>query len=105
VPQFGRRLAYFPPFTLEKGLEIARDSPLQHVIDRPGEHMCQDREGFALPVFFLSAVEILLTRWMVAEEQDRRFGAGPREVRIPDLRAEVPSCLPADAFAHVTKRQ
>jgi hypothetical protein len=43
VTQFGSRLAYFPPFTLEKGLEIERDSPLQHVIDRPAELMRQDR--------------------------------------------------------------
>ena len=41
---------------------------------------------------------------MVAEEQDRRFGAGPFWVRLPDLRAGVPYRLPADSFAPLTKR-
>src|SRR5712692_1866398 len=49
--------------------------------------MRQDREGLALPVFFLSTGQILLARRMVTEEQDRRFGEGPREVRSADLRA------------------
>jgi hypothetical protein len=43
VTQFGGRRAYCPPFTLETGLEIERDSPFPHVIDRPGELMRQDR--------------------------------------------------------------
>jgi hypothetical protein len=87
VTQCGSRLASCPPFTLEQGVEIERDSSLQHVIDRPGELMHQDREGFALAVVFLSAGERLLARRIVAEAQERRFGEGLLEVRLPDPRA------------------
>ena len=36
VTQLGGRLAYSPPLTLEKGVEIERYSPFQHVIDGSG---------------------------------------------------------------------
>jgi len=56
--------------------------------------MRQDRQGLALPVFFLSAGQILLARRMVAAEQDRRVGTGPLELRVADLRAGGARTLP-----------
>jgi hypothetical protein len=82
-----KRGATRPHAPVEKGVAIERHSAFQHVIVRPGQLMRQDREDLALPVFFLSTGQILLARRMVAEAQDRRFGEGPLEVRMPDLRA------------------
>jgi hypothetical protein len=39
VTQFGRRLAYSPPLTLEKGVEIEHHVSFQHVIDGSGQLM------------------------------------------------------------------
>ena len=66
----------------------------QHIIDRPGQLMGQDRQRLALAVFFLQAGQILLARRIVAEEQHRRFGEGPLEIRIADLRAGGAVALP-----------
>ncbi len=49
--------------------------------------MRQDRQCLALAVFFLSAGQLFLARRIGAEEQDRRFGEGPREICMADLRA------------------
>jgi hypothetical protein len=35
VTQFGRRLTYAPPLTLEKGGKIKHHLPFQHIVDRP----------------------------------------------------------------------
>ena len=43
VTQLGYRLACSPPLAVEKGITIEHHSPFQHVIDRPGELMRQDR--------------------------------------------------------------
>jgi hypothetical protein len=87
VTQLGRRLACSPPLTLEKDVEIEHHVSFQHVIDGPGQLMCQYRQCLALAVFFLSAGQICLARRMAAEEQHRRFGEGPLEIGIADLRA------------------
>ena len=85
--QLGCRLACSPPLALEKGVTIEHHLPFQHVINGSGQLMGQDGQGLALPVLFLSAGEILLARRIVAEEQDGRFGEGPLEIRIANLRA------------------
>jgi hypothetical protein len=66
----------------------------QQVIDRPGELVGQDGQGLALPVFFLSVGQRLLARRIGAEAQERRFGEGPLERRMADLRAGGPRALP-----------
>jgi hypothetical protein len=53
VTQLGGRRASSPPCTLEQGVEIARYSPFQHVIDGPGLLRGQHRSRLALAVFFL----------------------------------------------------
>ena len=53
---------------LEKGVKIKRDSPFQHIIDRSGQFMGQDRQGLALPVFVLEARQIFLAPRIVAEQ-------------------------------------
>ena len=85
VTQLGSRLTCSPPLALEKSVQIEHDPPFQHVIDRTGQLMRQDRQGLAFSVFFLSASQILLARRIIAEEQDRRFGKSPLEVGIADL--------------------
>jgi len=49
--------------------------------------MSQDRQRLTLAVFVLSAGQRLVARRMGAQAQDRRFGEGPRERRMADLRA------------------
>ena len=88
--QVGGRLACSPPLVLEKLLRIESSGTLQHIIDGPGQLMRHDGESFALAMFFLEAGQRLLTRRMVPEEQDRRFGEGLREVRVANLRAGGP---------------
>ena len=87
VTQLGSRLTCSPPLPLEKGVELERDSPFQHIIDRPGQFMGQDRQGLALPVFVLEARQIFLAPRIVAEKQDGRFGKSPLEIGVADLRA------------------
>ena len=53
VTQLGGRLACSPPLALEKLVPIERGRTFQHVIDRPGQLMRQDRQGLALALFFL----------------------------------------------------
>ena len=94
MTQFGRRLTYSPPLTLEKGGKIKHHLPFQHRVDRPGELMSQDRQRFPLAVFFLSAGQRLLARRLVAEEADCRFREGPCARRSADLRAGGARALP-----------
>jgi hypothetical protein len=49
--------------------------------------MREHRQRLAFPMFFLQARQILLAGGIGTEKQDRRFGKGPLEIRIPDLRA------------------
>jgi hypothetical protein len=49
--------------------------------------MGEDGEGLALAVCFLQAGEICLARSVAPEEQDGRFGEGPLQGGVPDLRA------------------
>ncbi len=53
VTQLGCRLACSPPLALEKCVVIEHYPPFQHVINRPGQLMSQDRQCLALPMFFL----------------------------------------------------
>ena len=49
--------------------------------------MRQDGQRLALAVFFLKAGQRLLARRIMAEKQERRFGEGPLELGMADLRA------------------
>ena len=49
--------------------------------------MREHRQCLAFPMFFLQAGQIFLPCRIGAQEQHRRFGKGPLEIRIPDLRA------------------
>ena len=53
MTQLGRRLAYSPPLTLEKDVEIEHHVSFQHIIDGPSQFMRQDRQGLALAMFVL----------------------------------------------------
>ena len=85
--QLGVRLTRSAPLLVEELLHIEHHIASEHVIDCPGQLMSQDRQRLPLAVFFLSAGQIFLACRMVAKEQDRRFGEGPLEIRIADLRA------------------
>ena len=85
VTQCGGRLACAPPFPLEQGVEIARDSPLHHRIDGPGSFMGHDRQGLALPVCVLEARQIFLAPRIGVEQQDCRFGKSPCERGVTDV--------------------
>jgi hypothetical protein len=87
VTQVGRRLAYAPPCTLETGGESEPHVSFQHVRAGPGQLMRSAREGRARAGFFLPAGQLFWAHRMVAEEQHRRFGEGPLELRMPALRA------------------
>jgi hypothetical protein len=106
VTQFGRRLTYSPPLTLEKGGKIKYHLPFQPIVDRPGELMSQDRQRFPLTVFVLSAGQRLVARRIVPQEEDGRFRKGPFEIRIADLRAGSAIPLPRrflGAFNHAAR--
>jgi hypothetical protein len=94
VTQCGRRLACSPPFTLEKEVEIEHHLPLPHLVDGTGQLMGKHRQRLALPMFFLQAGQRLLAGRSVAEEEDRRFGQGPLQIRMADLRASGAIPLP-----------
>ena len=49
--------------------------------------MGQDRQRLALAVFVLQPAEVFWSGRIRPEEQHRRFGEGPRERRMADLRA------------------
>jgi hypothetical protein len=52
--------------------------------------MGQDRERFALAVFFLESGEILLACGVIPQEEDRRFREGPCERGMANVRARGP---------------
>ncbi len=66
--QFGVGLTGSPPLSLEESVQIKRRLALQHVVDRPGQFMRQDGQGFALAVFFLQAGEQFLRGGIVPQE-------------------------------------
>jgi hypothetical protein len=80
---------------------------LEHGVNGAGQLVGEPRQGLPLAVRVLPPCQVLLPCGMVAEQQDRRFGKGPREVReaLPIFVPEVPERLPADALAHVPRRQ
>jgi len=65
-----------------------------YIRDRPCEFVGQNGQRFALAVFFLYVGQILLTRRIVAEAQDRRCRESPFEVRLANLRAGGALALP-----------
>jgi hypothetical protein len=69
VTRCGGRLTSSPPCTRETGAAIARSAPFQPVRDGPGQLLGPHRARLARAVFGLSAGEILLARWIVAQEQ------------------------------------
>ena len=70
---------------MEECRQIKRRFALEHIIDRPRQLVSQESQGFPLAVFFLYTGEIALPCRIVAQEQCRRFGKGPREVDIPNF--------------------
>ena len=94
VTQRGGRLASSPPVMLEKGVAIKRDAPLHQVRDGPGPRLGQAGQRLALAVCVRYAGALCLARRMVAEEQPRRLGEGPRERRLTDRRAGSASPRP-----------
>ena len=85
--QLGVRLTRSARLPVEELLHIAHRVAFEHIIDRPGQLMSQDRQRLPLAVLFLSAGQIFLARRMGVQEQDRRFGEGPLQGGVPDLRA------------------
>ena len=53
---------------MEECLQSKSRVALEHIIDRPRQLVRQDRQGFALAMFFLSAGQSALPCGMVAQE-------------------------------------
>ena len=51
--QLDVRLTYSAPLPMEECLQIKSRLALEHIIDRPRQLVRQDRQGFALAMFFL----------------------------------------------------
>ena len=64
--QLGDRLARSAPLLVEEFVHIERRIAFQHVIHRARQFMGEDRQGFALTMFFRQVREVLLARWVVA---------------------------------------
>jgi hypothetical protein len=47
--------------------------------------MGQNAQGFAFPMFFLQAGQKFLALGGGTPEESRRFGTGPREMRVADF--------------------
>ena len=73
VTQLGSRLTCSPPLALEQSVQIEHDPAFQHVIDRTGQLMRQDRQGLAFSVFFLSASQILLAPRIGPQKEHSSF--------------------------------
>lgn len=94
------------PFRVELGAGLTRSAPLgtqellqikgclafQHVIDRAGQFVRENTQGFAFVVFLLQTCQILLAGLVPAQEQRGRFSKGPCEVGVADC---VPRCAQA----------
>jgi len=59
--QCGRELTGSPPSSLQEGVQIKSCLAFEHGVDRPGQCMRQDGEGFALAVLFVQSGQSLLT--------------------------------------------
>ena len=66
--QLGIELTGSPPLSLQECVQIKRRLAFQHVVDRPGQFMRQDGQGFALAVFFLQAGEQFLRGRIIPQE-------------------------------------
>jgi hypothetical protein len=64
--QVGIELTGSPPFALEEGVQITRRLAFQHVIDRSGQFVSQDGQGWPLAVFVLPSGEQLLCGGMIS---------------------------------------
>jgi hypothetical protein len=85
--QFGLGLSRSAPLAPKKDVHLKSHLTLEHRIDRPGQFMRQDAQGFAFVMFFLQAGQIFLPLRIIAQEQRGRFAKGPFEVGVADFRA------------------
>lgn len=87
------------PLRVELGAGLTRSAPLgtkellyikgcvsfEHTIDRPCKFVSQETQRFAFIMLFLQPGQILLSRFVPAQEQRGRFRKGPCEVRVANL--------------------
>lgn len=66
--QLGVEFTDSPPSALEESVEIKSRLALQHVIDRSGQFVRQDGQGFALAVFFLQSGQEFLRGGIIPQE-------------------------------------
>jgi hypothetical protein len=78
---------------MEEFLHIEHRIPFEEIIDRSGQFMGYDGQGFALAMFMLQASELFLPHWIVPQKQDSRLREGPLERGIPNLRARGPGAF------------
>ncbi len=53
--QLGIELTGSSPSSPKEGVHIKSRLAFEHVVNRPCQFMCEDREGFALAVFFFQS--------------------------------------------------
>jgi len=57
-----------PPFSPQECVEITSGLAFEHGVDRPGQLMSQDRQGFALAMFVLQAGKEFLRGGIIPQE-------------------------------------
>ena len=65
--QLGLELTDSPPLSPQECVEIKSCLALSHVVDRPGQFMSQDRQGFALAMCVLQAGKEFLRGGMIPQ--------------------------------------
>ena len=104
--QLGLELTDSPPLAVQECVQIKSRLALQHVVDRPGQFMSQDGQGFALAMFFL---QVGSSNFCPAGLSRRNKTAASEKAHLrwalPILVPEVPERFPADSLAHLTRRQ
>jgi hypothetical protein len=79
----------------KKDVHLKSHLTLEQILDRPGQLMRQEAQGFAWVMFFLQAGQIVLPLRISAQEQRGRFAKGPWEMGMADFRARGAStCAP-----------
>src|SRR3954468_24632540 len=66
---------------------VERLALAEHVIDRPRQLRCQDRQRLGLPLGCLLLLLPLLGPLAATQKQARRLAEGPAQVRVADLLA------------------
>ena len=83
--QLGIGLTRSPPSSCHELLHV-EDSPSdEHVIGRPSDLVCEDRQRLSLSVLALELFEQALTFGVFSKEQDGGLGEGPLEMGVADL--------------------